>query len=178
MQLQTLVLTPWMCPHQLKTWEESIALVYLRKAVALESYEVTVSSPSVTLRVPAVVMLTKQLVQTKNDIKFSRSNVYTRDRYTCQYCHHKKPTSQLNYDHVLPRSKGGKTNFDNIVTSCITCNLKKGDKTLKQAGMVLKRQPTRPKSLPMSASPILLPAKVPELWLPYLNDRMAQLQVG
>jgi 5-methylcytosine-specific restriction endonuclease McrA len=166
-----------MSPHQIKTWEESIALVYLKKAVALESYEATVSSPSTTLRVPAVVMLTKALSQSKNDVKFSRANVYTRDGYRCQYCGRKPPLKELNYDHVHPRSRGGATTWENIVTSCISCNLQKGNKTLKQTGMKLRKQPVRPRSLPMSSSPILLPVRVPELWVPYLSDRLASIQV-
>lgn len=173
-----LVLTPWMSPHQVAPWQKAISQVYTGEIDVLEQYSEAARSPSITIYFPCVARLNRKLVGDKKDVKFSRANVYARDKYTCQYCQHKKLPSQLNYDHVIPRSKGGKTNWENIVTSCIPCNLRKGNQTLKQAGMVLKRQPTRPHSLPMSASPILLPAKVPELWLPYLNDRLASLQVG
>lgn len=173
-----LVLTPWMSPHQVAPWQKAISQAYTGEVDVLEQYSETASSPSITIHFPCVARLNKSLVSEKKDVKFSRANVYARDGYKCQYCGHKKPPSQLNYDHVIPRSKGGPTNWENIVTSCIDCNLKKGSKTLKQAGMVLKRRPTRPHSLPMAASPILLPARVPDLWLPYLNDRMARLQVG
>jgi 5-methylcytosine-specific restriction endonuclease McrA len=175
---QCLVLTPWMSPHQCVPWQKSISMEYTGEVDVLERYEEEARSPSITIRFPAVARLNKTLISEKKDVKFSRANVYARDGYKCQYCGHKKPPSQLNYDHVYPRSKGGLTTWENIVTSCIPCNLRKGHKTLKQAGMVLKRQPTRPRSLPMSASPVLLPAAVPELWVPYLSDRMAQLQVG
>lgn len=173
-----LVLTPWMVPHQVAPWQKAISQLYTGEVDVLEQYAETASSPSITIHFPCVARLNKMLVSTRKDIKFSRANVYARDGYRCQYCHLKKLPSQLNYDHVVPRSKGGKTNWENIVTSCITCNLKKGDKTLKQAGMVLKKMPTRPHSLPMTASPLELPAIVPGLWEPYLSDRMARLQVG
>ena len=176
MNPETLVLTPWMAPHQLAKWEESVILVYCDKADVLESYEATVSSPSVTIRIPAVVRLTKRLSHTKTDVKFSRANLYARDRYTCQFCGARPGAKGLNYDHVVPRSKGGPTDWGNIVTSCIACNLRKGNKTLAQSGLTLRRLPVQPKSLPMASSPVLLPKQVPELWLPYLTDRLATLR--
>jgi 5-methylcytosine-specific restriction endonuclease McrA len=178
MRLQTLVLAPWMAPHRLSKWEEAITLVYCDKADVLETYEATVSSPSITLRIPAVVRLNKALSSERKDVKFSRANVYCRDGYRCQYCGNRLPPKQLNYDHVVPRCRGGKTDWLNVATACFPCNTKKGSKFLKQAGMKLLRQPFKPKSLPMSSSPILLPSPVPELWVPYLSDRLAQLQIA
>jgi 5-methylcytosine-specific restriction endonuclease McrA len=151
---------------------------YTNEIDVFEWYEEEARSPSITIRFPCVARLSKTLISERKDIKFSRSNIYARDGYKCSYCGQKKQPHELNYDHVIPRSKGGKTNWENIVSSCIACNLKKGDKTLKQAGMALLRKPVKPKSLPMSASPIALPREVPELWLPYLNDRLAQIKVG
>jgi 5-methylcytosine-specific restriction endonuclease McrA len=165
-------------PHQVISWQESICLEYQNKAEVLERYAETVSSPSLTLRIPAVARLVKRLKTMKDQPKFSRPNVYTRDQYTCQYCGHRKTPEELNYDHVLPRSKGGKTVFENIATSCIHCNSKKDNRTPKQAGMKLLRKPFRPKSLPMTTSLVPLPREVPELWLPYLHDRVAKLQVA
>jgi 5-methylcytosine-specific restriction endonuclease McrA len=159
-------------------WQKAISQAYTGEIDVLESYEEEARSPSITIRFPAVARLTKALITEKKDVKFSRQNVYARDGYRCQYCGVKPPPKQLNYDHVVPRSKGGKTDWYNIVAACIPCNLRKGNKTLKQAGMVLRKHPVRPHSLPMSSSPILLPAKVPEQWLPYLNDRLASLRVG
>jgi 5-methylcytosine-specific restriction endonuclease McrA len=173
-----LVLTPWMSPHQCVAWQRAISMEYTNEIDVFERYEEEARSPSVTIRFPAVARLTRKLASEKKIVKFSRPNVYARDKYRCQYCGQKKLPAQLNYDHVTPRSKGGKTDWQNIVTSCIACNLKKGNKTLKQSGMVLLKQPEQPKSLPLSATPVLLPAKIPELWLPYLSDRMAQVQVG
>jgi hypothetical protein len=74
----------------------------------------------------------------------------------------------LNYDHVIPRRQGGKTDWDNIVTSCYPCNDRKADRTPAQAGMVLRKKPSRPKTLPMT-TPAFAVNKVPESWLPYLG---------
>jgi len=166
-----------MTPHQVITWQESIALEYTRKADILERYDETVRSPTVTIHIPAVARLVKSLAHEKHDVKFSRANVYTRDSYRCCYCNKRPPPQQLNYDHVVPRAQGGKTNWDNIVTSSISCNSKKDNRTPKQAGMKLLRLPHKPKSLPM-ASVILLPREVPELWMAYLGNKTASLQAG
>ena len=174
-----LILTPWMAPHQLAPWERAISQEYLGEVDVLERYEEEARSPSITIRFPCVARLNRHLISMKKDVKFSRANVYARDGYRCQYCGTKPSTPKgLNYDHVVARARGGKTTWENVVASCITCNLRKGSQTLKQAGMTLRKQPTRPHSLPMSASPLQLPAALPELWLPYLNDRLASLQIA
>ncbi len=135
----------------------------------LEHYDAFVSSPSVRLQVPAVVRLRKMIARVKADVKFSRINVYTRDGFRCQYCGLKRTTKHLNYDHVLPRSQGGKTVWDNIVTSCISCNLRKDCRTPEQAGMRLLKRPTKPKTLPLSGT-FVLPKDVPGPWMPYLGQ--------
>lgn len=77
-------------------------------------------------------------------VSFSRRNIYKRDKYTCQYCGRRRPTEDLSIDHVVPRSSGGKLSWTNCVISCLECNVKKGNRTLKEAGMRLIRQPTKP----------------------------------
>lgn len=163
-----LVLTPWMHPHQTVSWQEAVTLVYTKKGQVLEHYDAFVSSPSTTIQLPAVLRLTAMIAKMKSDVKFSRINVYTRDGFRCQYCRVKKPIKQLNYDHVIPRSKGGRTDWENIVTSCIPCNLKKDCKTLEQVGYRLMKKPVKPKSLPI-AGVFILHTKAPELWHPYLG---------
>lgn len=162
-----------MAPHQSIDWQMAVTLVFLGKAEVLEEYEATVSSPSVTIQLPAVVRLKKHVSRMKKDVKFSRSNIYERDGYRCSYCGERKPTSQLNYDHVVPRSRGGKTVWENIVTSCIRCNLRKDNKTPEEAGMHLRRKPVRPRTLPL-ASVFALPKEVPEQWMPYLATGTTQ----
>jgi 5-methylcytosine-specific restriction endonuclease McrA len=157
-----------MQPHQTTSWEEAVTLVYLKKGEVLEHYDAHVSSPSITYQIPAVIRLKKMIARIKTDVKFSRVNVYTRDGFRCQYCGLKKVMKLLNYDHVIPRSQGGKTTWDNIVTSCIKCNLKKDCQTPEEAGMRLLKKPVKPKSLPLSGV-FIPPAHVPELWEPYLS---------
>jgi 5-methylcytosine-specific restriction endonuclease McrA len=123
---------------------------------------------SLTIKVPAVAVLRRSIGTTKSGIKFSKINVCQRDGFTCQYCGNKLPMSQLNYDHVIPRSQGGKTVWTNIVTACYTCNSKKANRTPEQAGMVLLRVPVKPKTLPMTP-PIINPELAPTEWLPYLE---------
>ena len=176
MEQMTLVLTPWMHPHRVTNWFEGVCLIYTSKADVLEEYDETVRSPSMEMQVPAVVRLRKPVAMHKTGVKFSRINVFTRDDFRCQYCGTRKGMKDLNYDHVVPRIQGGKTVWDNIVTSCYPCNDRKAGRTPQQAGMKLLRHPNHPKTLPMSA-PIISLATVPEQWKPYL-DAARQAMVG
>jgi len=174
-ELRTLLLNSWSLPHAILNWREAISLLYSEKKVrVLEEYDETVSSPSTTLFVPAVMQLTRTVAPVKKGVKFSRINVFTRDRFTCQYCGSLFQMDELTYDHVLPRKQGGKTTWENITTACYDCNEKKGGRTPDQAGMRLLRHPARPKALPLHA--VFMEHKnVPDVWLPYINlDKIQQ----
>ncbi|MCD6219393.1 HNH endonuclease [Candidatus Calescamantes bacterium] len=106
--------------------------------------EDTVSTVRWVLRIPRVIILCHYTGYPSLTIKLTRKNVYKRDNYTCQYCGRKFPPEFLNIDHVIPRYRGGKTTWENVVCSCLWCNLKKGGKTLKEAGMKLLREPRVP----------------------------------
>ena len=82
-------------------------------------------------------------------MKFNRRNIFARDGNQCQYCGKKFPTSELSLDHVVPRSQGGKTTWENIVCACVDCNVRKGGRTPKQAHMTLIRKPEKPKRSPL-----------------------------
>jgi 5-methylcytosine-specific restriction endonuclease McrA len=169
-ELRTLLLNSHGLPHQILSWKEAICLVYegKKKVVVLEEYDEIVSSPSVSLYVPAVMVLVRKVPPVKKGVKFSRANVFTRDRFTCQYCGVRPESSKgLTYDHVLPRSQGGKTTWSNIVSACKPCNSKKGSKTPDQAKMKLAHPPARPSSLPLHA--VFTTVDVPEIWNPYLG---------
>ena len=178
MSTDCLVLTPWMQPHLTVSWQEAVTLVYTKKGQPIEHYDAFVSSPSTTIQLPAVVRLKMMVATMKSDVKFSRINVYTRDGFRCQYCRVKKPMKGLNYDHVIPRSHGGKTSWENIVTSCIACNLKKDCMTPEQAGMRLMKRPVKPAKLPISGVFILKSSNVHALWTPYLQNGAAIEQAG
>ncbi len=99
--------------------------------------------------VPRVIRLVFYDKLPRQEIKFNRKNIFARDRNRCQYCGRKFPTSELTLDHVIPRSRGGKTTWDNIVCCCVECNIKKGGRTPQEAGMSLVIKPEKPKRSPV-----------------------------
>ena len=107
----------------------------------------------------------------KRAIKFSRHNVWARDGGRCQYCGARVHRDEFTYDHVVPRARGGKTEWANVVVSCVPCNQKKGGRTPEQAGMALRSMPVRPKKLP-DAGGLGIPWRegMPESWRAWLRD--------
>jgi 5-methylcytosine-specific restriction endonuclease McrA len=124
----------------------------------------TISRP---IRIPRVLVLTAYEHLPKGRVRFSRLNIYSRDRDTCQYCGRTLPRTDLNLDHVVPRSQGGRTSWENVVCSCIVCNLRKGGRTPEQAGMRLLRRPARPRWTPFFRGPSRRITY--REWLPFLN---------
>ena len=106
----------------------------------------TVSSE---IQVPRVIRLVSYEKLPKQTVKFNRRNIFARDTNQCQYCGRKFPTSELSLDHILPRSQGGRTTWENVVCACVNCNVRKGGRTPKQAHMGLIRKPEKPKRSPM-----------------------------
>lgn len=106
------------------------------------------------IRVPRVIVLVAFERIPRARVRFSRLNVYERDSSTCQYCGAHLPRSELNLDHVVPRSRGGGTSWENVVCSCVPCNLRKGGRTPEEAGMRLLRHPARPRWTPVIRHPI------------------------
>lgn len=101
------------------------------------------------IRIPRVIVLMAFDKLPRPRVRFSRHNIFLRDDNTCQYCRRRLPRNELNLDHVIPRSQGGSTTWENVVCSCIPCNLGKANRTPEQAGMRLLRKPTRPKWSPI-----------------------------
>jgi 5-methylcytosine-specific restriction endonuclease McrA len=168
--MQTLMLTPWMSPHKIISWQRAVVLTYLGKVEVVESWDMDLHAQSFSMKAPAVVRLTKGSVSTKQSVRFSRINVFTRDKFRCQYCGERRMLKQLNYDHVIPRVRGGKTVWENIVTSCYACNDRKGSRTPEEAGMKLLRKPLKPDTLPVVPPIRLDEGDLPELWQPYCGD--------
>ena len=167
MTLRTLLLTPWFAPHTIISWQRAIVLVILGKAEVVDEYDDVVRSCTVTMRTPSVARLVRGSVSHRHVVRFSRLNVFTRDGFRCQYCGERKTMRELNYDHVLPRVRGGKTTWSNIVTSCYACNDRKGSRTPEEAGMKLLRKPFKPTSLPMAPSFRVERGDVPTAWQPF-----------
>lgn len=109
----------------------------------------SVSTVTRKIRVPRVVVLSAYEHLPRGKVRFSRLNIYARDHDTCQYCGKQMSRSELNLDHVVPRSQGGKTSWENVVCSCVPCNLDKGGRTPDQAAMKLLKKPVRPRWTPL-----------------------------
>ena len=107
-------------------------------------------SVSVSFKLPSVIRLLRYIrIKTRFDyVPFSRANIYARDQHTCQYCGDAFPTSELTFDHVVPVAQGGRKDWENIVTCCVTCNRRKGGRTPAEAGMRLIRHAEAPDSAP------------------------------
>ena len=122
------------------SWKDALKAVFLERVNVVSEYDQLVRSPSVELKLPSVVSL-KDYVPLPDNVAFTRFNVFLRDKFSCQYC---GSNEELTFDHLLPRSKGGETNWDNVVTACSTCNVRKGGKLLKTSGMKLSQYPYQP----------------------------------
>lgn len=147
-------------------WEYAIKICLLEKATAVEFYdEWVVRSPSVSLKVPAVIA-SKVFLKKRTSIKFSRNNILLRDNFTCQYCQTKLSVNDFTIDHVIPRVKGGKTKWENVVSSCYTCNSIKGHKsTIKP-----KTKPVKPDYFSLMQNIKAMTLQIPsEKWIPYLD---------
>jgi len=123
--------------HDLRSWNDiSKAKVAFQEAV--------IRSPRMALVVPEVIVLTVYEGRGERAVVFSRRNLFKRDHYACQYCGVQPGPSELTIDHVVPRSKGGYSRWENCVLACVACNTKKADRTPEQAGMRLRKAPRKP----------------------------------
>ena len=126
-------------PLSVVDWKTALKLVITRNVIVIKDHaNWLVRSPSVTFKVPSIIML-QQFHRFSNYVKFSRSNIFLRDLFTCQYCSSIYPKKELTLDHVIPRSKGGDSVWDNVVTACKNCNLSKGNNYIRPI-----RRPERP----------------------------------
>lgn len=127
-------------PLSLWPWQEAIKAAYLDRVDIVAEYDQVVRSPSTTIRIPSVVVL-KDYVKPRKRVAFTRFNLFLRDEFCCQYC---GTTGDLTFDHVIPRSKGGITSWENVVAACSRCNLFKGSRNLHQVSMSLRKPPRQP----------------------------------
>jgi 5-methylcytosine-specific restriction endonuclease McrA len=109
-----------------------------------------IGTPGGRMRVPRVIVLIAFDRLPKRHVRFSRINLMARDNFQCQYCSKKPRRTDLNLDHVVPRSLGGRSTWENVVTSCVDCNRRKGGRTPRQARMKLRRKPERPRWTPLA----------------------------
>jgi 5-methylcytosine-specific restriction endonuclease McrA len=165
--LRTLMLSQAYEPVKVISWRRAVTLLSLGKVEIVEEHDCFVRSPTIVIKIPAVVRLLRAFKRFRKLVKFSRINIYARDNYTCQYCGAKKRIADLTYDHVTPRSQGGKTTWTNIVTSCAICNRQKGGRTPEQAGMTLRKKPVVPSWVPVVTISVN-GDNTPDSWRDYL----------
>lgn len=146
--MQVLVLDQGYAPHRVVHWQRAICMLFGGKVEVLEEYDEVVRSPSIVIRMPAVVRLLTGARRRPRAVRFSRFNVLLRDGFMCQYCGGRPHARELTMDHVVPRAKGGATRWINVVAACRACNHRKGMRTPEEARMALLRTPHEPRYLP------------------------------
>ncbi len=155
-------------------WQAAIRAIFLGTVSVVAEYEDwEVHSPSMTMRVPSVIM-TRRYLHYQRKTSFSKDHIYLRDRYTCSYCNRVFPEHKLTMDHVLPCKYGGKTTWENITTSCGPCNFNKGS----NRKIVPKRKPYKPTYYELLAIRKEYPLMVPcEQWIDYLDWPQTTLNI-
>jgi 5-methylcytosine-specific restriction endonuclease McrA len=146
---EALLLNSTFMPLRIVSWKKAIILLTLKKVEVIEEHGKEIHTVSLTIRLPSVIRLLTFVRPRNQEIRFTRYNIYLRDRGKCQYCGRRFNMRDLTYDHVIPRTKGGAATWDNIVTCCRPCNVRKGGRTPREAQMSLIRAPMKPNWLPM-----------------------------
>src|SRR6266853_2451751 len=152
-------------PLSLWSWQDAIKAVFLDRVNIVAQYDKAVHSPSFEMMLPSVVSL-KTYVKPSTHPAFTRFNVFLRDKFSCQFC---GTRDDLTFDHLLPRSRGGLTMWNNVVAACSACNLKKGSLTPAEAGMWPSQMPFAPSVQHLHRNGRLFPPNyLHESWLDYL----------
>jgi 5-methylcytosine-specific restriction endonuclease McrA len=170
--MDTLVLSISYEPIAKVSWQRAITLLWEGKVEVVEEYEDRiVRSVTLQFKMPCVIRLLRSIRGRKRAIRFSRENVYLRDNGKCQYCGVKVPRSDFTYDHVIPRSQGGPTTWENVVVCCTPCNQKKAGRTPEQANMNLIQRPTKPNKLPYTFNITFTWQKgMPDAWKQWMKS--------
>jgi 5-methylcytosine-specific restriction endonuclease McrA len=167
MEKRVLVLNLDHSPVAVVPVQKAIVLCLLEKANVLSTYELLkIRTVDRSFEYPAVIRLTHYKNIPFRGVLLNRNNLFKRDNGECQYCGSRK---HLTIDHIIPKSKGGKTNWTNLITACNRCNVNKGDKTPEQAGLTLKSEPFKPSLSYFLAE---YAERQAEEWLPFLSSRI------
>ncbi|MCU0317361.1 MAG: HNH endonuclease [Fimbriimonadaceae bacterium] len=153
----------------------AVGLLLMGKAEVVTESGRSLNTSGGELLVPSIVRMRYQVRRPIPQLRLSRHSILARDNYTCQYC---GSTKDLTIDHVIPRWVGGPGTWENLVTCCRKCNLKKGDKTPQQAGMKLRKVPKRPHYVPYLSLPKYLRALEREDWSEFLPQFSEFRQIG
>lgn len=165
---QTLVLNATYEALDVVSWQRAMTLWAQGKVEIMETHDREVRAVTFTFKLPSVVRLLRFVRQRKRTtVPFTRANIYARDQYTCQYCRREFHSTDLTFDHVTPVSQGGRRDWENIVTACVSCNRRKANRTPEEAGMSLPRPPRKPINTPAFRLSIGY-RRAPENWRDYL----------
>jgi len=150
------------------SWQSAIKAVVLSRVSILSEYDLFIHSPSCKFRLPSVIAL-KEYIPINRYPAFTRFNVFLRDRFQCLYCGGPFASEDLTFDHVVPRSSGGRTTWTNVVSACSHCNIRKGGRTPGQSGMYPMTQPLRPNTYELRENGRAFPPNyLHESWRDYL----------
>jgi 5-methylcytosine-specific restriction endonuclease McrA len=168
MEKRVLVLNLDHAPVAVVSAQKAIVLILLDKANLISSYEfIKIRTVSQCFDYPAVISLNQYKNIPFRGVMLNRTNLFRRDKGECQYCGSRR---QLTIDHLIPKSKGGKTSWTNLVTACNRCNIQKGDKTPEQVGFSLKKEPFKPSRSYFLAE---YAERQAVQWLPFLSHHLA-----
>lgn len=166
MDQEVLVLNSDFEPLNVCHVRRALVMVYLGKADILHAHDGSMPLANGFVPSPSVVKLRHHVKRPLPELKLSRRTIFARDEYTCQYCG--QTAKDLTIDHVIPKRHGGPTAWDNLVTACRRCNMKKSDKLLPQTGMKLIKPPRRPRYVPYISLAKYLTGRKNDLWRDYL----------
>ena len=154
-------------PLKVISWQNAVSMFFLGKVEVIEEYDHDIRSVSLAIKAPAVVRLIRYFRQGRKSPPLSRVNIFARDHFACQYCGIGLQPKEATLDHLQPKSRGGRTSWENIVCCCAACNRKKGGRTPKEARMALLNKPIKPAWLPVLH--IKLHGRVPDSWYIFLE---------
>ena len=152
-------------PLSLWSWQDAIKAVCLERVNVISNYDKVIHSPSFQINLPSVVSL-KDYIKPNSNPAFTRFNVFLRDRFSCQYCGY---PGDLTFDHLVPRSRGGRTTWENVVTACSPCNLRKANRMAGEIGMHPRQKPYQPSVFDLHNNGRAFPPNyLHESWMDYL----------
>jgi 5-methylcytosine-specific restriction endonuclease McrA len=155
-------------PLSIWCWQDAVKAVYLDRVSVLSEYEASVHSPSLRMKLPSVIAL-KDFIPATRRPAFTRFNVFLRDSFACQYCGDAQQTHDLTFDHVIPRSRGGRTTWENVVAACGPCNLRKGNRLPRDCQMIPRQVPRQPTAWELQENGRSFPPNyLHESWRDYL----------
>jgi len=166
---RVLVLNAGYEPLGLTSIRRGVVLVQNRTADAVSLSQQFLRTPSSRIPVPSVIRLRRMIRRPAGRLSLNRQNILRRDGFTCQYCGARHKV--LTIDHVIPRSRGGRDSWENLVAACLDCNVRKGDRTPEEAGMPLLRQPGPPGYMAWITFEL---SEVPEDWVPFLPKKWSR----